>query len=192
LAIFKKSNAFNPQLSALFAAWFVLQLQSIISPGNLVLFIWNFIISGAVIGFKIIKRDINIHHRLKKQKNQINLIGSSLLVVGLLIIYPWFNTDRIMLLGLNTKNANLVIEAASSYPRSVVKINLVSIQLFESNLPAQSLDLARTATKWNPNAVSGWGLILANPTAPFNERAEAKVQVLRLDPLNKKIQEFKF
>ena len=192
LVTIKKGNTFNPQLSALFAAWSVLQLQSIISPGNLVLFIWNFIISGAVIGFKIIKRDINSNHGLKRQKNQISLIGSSLLVVGLLIIYPWFNNDRILLLGLNTKNANLVIQAANSYPRSVVKINLVTIQLFESNLPAQSLDLARSATKWNPNAVSGWGLILANPTAPFDERVQAKEQVLRLDPLNKKIKEFKF
>jgi hypothetical protein len=52
--------------------------------------------------------------------------------------------------------------------------------------------VGRSATKFNPNAASGWALILINPLATIEERKIAKAQILRLDPLNKEVQQFKF
>ena len=108
----------------------------------------------------------------------------------MIVLYPWFDSDRMLLNGLNTKNANIVIDAVDSYPRSIVKINLVGVQLLQSNLAVESLGLARSTTKWNPNSPSGWGLILANPKASREERLQAKAKVLQLDPKNNKVKEF--
>jgi len=44
---------------------------------------------------------------------------------------------------------------------------------------------------FNPNAISGWILILANVEAPLPERKKAKLEILRLDPFNKIVAEFK-
>ena len=190
IKLFKQSSSFNPLMTALFTAWTVLQLQSVISPGNLVLFMWNFLISGSVIGYQTFKRDLSFQVQVQSLKPKVSIAGSFLLIFGVIFLYPWFDSDRMLLNGLNTKNANIVIDAVDSYPRSIVKINLVGVQLLQSNLAVQSLDLARSTTKWNPNSPSGWGLILANPKASREERLQAKAKVLQLDPKNNKVKEF--
>ena len=190
IKLFKQSCSFNPLMTALFTAWTVLQLQSVISPGNLVLFMWNFIISGSVIGYQNFKRDLSFQVQVQSLKPKVSIAGSFLLIFGVIFLYPWFDSDRMLLNGLNTKNANIVIDAVDSYPRSIVKINLVGVQLLQSNLAVESLGLARSTTKWNPNSPSGWGLILANPKASREERLQAKAKVLQLDPKNNKVKEF--
>jgi hypothetical protein len=62
--------------------------------------------------------------------------------------------------------------------------------LLNSGLYPQSLDIARSAVKFNPNAVSAWVLILVNESAPINERQKAKNEILRLDPFNKEVKNF--
>lgn len=190
IKIFKQSGSFNPLITALFTAWIVLQLQSIISPGNLVLFMWNFIISGSAIGFVCFKSDSTSQVQVQGLKSRVSTVGSFLIVMGVIVLYPWFDSDRMLLHGLNTRNANIVINAVDSYPRSITKINLVGLQLLESNLGAQALEIARSTAKWNPNSPSGWGLILANPSASREERLKAKDKLLQLDPKNNKVKQF--
>jgi hypothetical protein len=98
----------------------------------------------------------------------------------------------VLLEGLNTQNGNLIIESTMLYPRSETRNNLVGLELLKSNLLPQSLEVAKRATQWNPNAVSGWGLIVANPIATNEEREFARLQILRLDPLNKEAKKLKF
>jgi hypothetical protein len=47
----------------------------------------------------------------------------------------------------------------------------------------RSLEIAKNATKFNPNAVSAWALIFSNPKVSKNELLEARNQIIRLDPL---------
>jgi hypothetical protein len=63
--------------------------------------------------------------------------------------------------------------------------------LLDSKLPNQALDVARSAVDFNPNAISAWVLILINPAAPIEEREKARIQILRLDPFNKEIMDYK-
>jgi hypothetical protein len=51
-------------------------------------------------------------------------------------------------------------------------------------------EMSGSATKFNPNHVAGWALILINPIATVEERTNAKMEVLRLDPLNKQFKNF--
>jgi O-antigen ligase len=192
IKVIRTHGSFDPLIAALFSTWCVLQAQSIISPGNIVLFTWNFMISGAVIGFHLLKNDENSALNIKRSNSSNSVASISLLIVTLLITYPLFRTDRVLLEGLNTQNGNLIIESTTLYPRSESRNNLVGLELLKSNLLPQSLEVAKRATQWNPNAVSGWGLIVANPIATNEEREFARLQILRLDPLNKEAKKLKF
>jgi O-antigen ligase len=187
-----KHGSFDPLITAIFSTWLVLQAQSIISPGNIVLLTWNFLISGAAIGFHLKKEEEDSFRQIKVGNSSSNVASISLFVIALLITYPLFRTDRVLLEGLNTQNGDLIIKSTTLYPRSESRNNLVGLELLKSNLLPQSLEVAKRATQWNPNAVSGWGLIVANPIATNEEREFARQQILRLDPLNKKAKELKF
>jgi hypothetical protein len=192
IKVIRKHGSFDPYITAIFSTWCVLQAQSIISPGNIVLFTWNFMISGAVIGFHLLKNEEDSALRIKRGNSSTSVVSISLLVAALLITYPLFRTDRVLLEGLNTQNGNLIIESTMLYPQSESRNNLVGLELLKSNLLPQSLEVAKRATQWNPNAVSGWGLIVVNPIATNEEREFARLQILRLDPLNKEAKKLKF
>ena len=190
----KKLGKFDASLTSLFAAWVVFQLQSIISPGNIVLMIWNSILCGVFIGInaKYFGDQSNNQKRVLLPKFKINTLSILLPLIGVILTFPYFNSDRLLLKGLNTANADLVVQAVKSYPESVSKYNLIGQELLRSNLPILALDVARSAVEFNPNAPSAWGLLLVNPSAPVEERQKAKEQILRLDPLNTEVLAFKF
>jgi hypothetical protein len=112
-------------------------------------------------------------------------------VGGLIFIYPYFNVDRMQLQAMRTGNGDLAIKSTTSYPESVLRYSVMSRALLDSKLPEQALYLARSAVEFNPNAVSAWVLILINPSAPINERESARSEILKLDPLNKEVKEYK-
>ena len=190
----KKLGKFDASLTSLFAAWVVFQLQSIISPGNIVLMIWNSILCGVFIGInaKYFGDQSNNPQRVLLPKFKINTMSILLPLIGFILMLPYFNSDRLLLKGLNTANADLVVQSVKSYPESVSKYNLIGQELLRSNLPILALDVARSAVEFNPNAPSAWGLVLVNQGAPVEERQKAKEQILRLDPLNTEVLAFKF
>jgi O-antigen ligase len=192
ISLQRKLKQFNPQVAALFSAWLAFQLQSIISPGTLVLILWNILISGYFIGSSV---QFNENTGLfTKKPNSFapvkNYFGIGLLICGLFIMYPLFNSDRMLMKGIKARDANLVMSSLTSFPESSVKYNIFGQEILRSNLPDQALEIAKDATRFNPNAVSAWALIFSNPKASKNELLEAQNQILRLDPLNQEV--FKF
>jgi O-antigen ligase len=183
---------FDVTIVSLFSAWAAFQMTTVISPGNLVNMHWNAIISGTIIGiakfvspaqFPIPK----VNENKAKNPSSTSLIFS---IIALVIMFPVFNVDRMQLTGMQTGDANLVIKATTSYPESTVRYSLIGRELLNSGLTQQSLELARSGTKFNPNSAGLWALILANPNAQKSERLEAKVRILELDPLNVEVQNF--
>jgi len=192
VAIFRK-NEFNKEIASLFCMWIVLQAQSLISPINIVLITWSFLICGAVIG---VASKVGIHG-LRQEDFQFRKSDFSrpfsifLVFFSLLITYPYFNVDRMQLHSLNTRDANLAIKSAKAFPESVVRYQRIGLELLNSGLLDQSLDIARSSVEFNPNAISGWALILANESAPLTERIKAQTEILRMDPFNYEIRDFK-
>ena len=73
----------------------------------------------------------------------------------------------------------------------MVRYQSIGLELLNSDLLDQSLDLARYAVEFNPNAITGWALILANERAPLTEKIKAQTEILRLDPFNDEIRDLK-
>lgn len=186
----REKNIFDKNLAALFSAWLCFQLQSIISPASISTLTWNFIICGSLIGLSVENWTID-ETKLLKPKRLTNVFSAFLLLSSILITYPLFNVDRLALQSIRTGDGNLAIIAAKSYPESVIRYSRIGTQLLKSGLYIQSLDVARSAVRFNPNAVSAWALILVNENAPISERQKAKSEILRLDPFNKEVEQFK-
>ena len=188
----KNLKSFDKNITSLFCAWLVFQLQCIINTQSLTLLTWNALISGAVIGVagSFSQKVLNTPVATRKL-NILNPISLFMLVIGLIVMFPYFNTDRQMIQAGNSGNGDLLIKAATSFPESVVKYSQASRALLESGLPAPSLSLARSAVAFNSKSVALWALILINPSAPLEERVKARDVILKLDPLNIEVRDFK-
>jgi hypothetical protein len=125
-----------------------------------------------------------------KNTSTVNFSSALLVIIGLIISFPFFNSDRLIVKASNTGNGDLLIKATTSYPQSVTKYSQASQALLESGLPAPSLFLAQKGVEFNPNSASLWALILVNPNAPIVDRQNAKSKILELDPFNKEVKNF--
>ena len=188
----RKIERIDFNLIALFTTWTVFQLQSFISPGNIPLMVWNSIIMGSIIGISILALNdldelIPIKRQIASNSNAMSFLS---MLCATIIIYPLFNTDRLQLKAMQTGNGDLAIISAKQYPESVLRYQIITRELLNSNLPGPALDLARSAVKFNPNSANLWALVVINPIAPKEERLSAKAEILKLDPLNKEVKEF--
>jgi O-antigen ligase len=186
----KLNKKFEPIITSLFASWIAFQMTSVISPGSLATMFWNALISGAIIGQAASISPTSTDYT---KQNRIDVkVGPSVVLglIGLIILMPLFNTDRIQLKGMQTGDANLVIKATTSYPESTVRYSLIGQELLKSGLNIQALDVARSGVQFNPYSAGLWALILVNPSASLEERNIAKIKIIELDPLNKEVRNF--
>jgi len=195
----RRRGTFDKNLAALAAAWLSFQLQSFISPAAIPTLIWNFVISGAFIGLAINNDVEGIENDTKIKNKKIisstvtsSLFSYGLMVVALVVTLPLFNADKLAREADSKKDALLAVKAAKMYPESVVRYNRLGAGLYESKLYDLSLDIGRSAIKFNPNSYLTWILILVNPSATYEERFEAKEKLIEIDPYNKVIRDYKF
>jgi O-antigen ligase len=192
----RKIGKFDKFLAAIFAGWVSFQLQSLISPAAIPTLIWNFIFCGALIGLSAeINLDANAPINTKSNKSglhgkpvskigtkSLNILG---LVLTLILTYPLFYADKISREANLKKDAILAVKAAKTFPESIVRYNRLGVDLYESRLYDLSLEIGRSAVKFNPNAYQTWILILVNPSASILERTIAKENLIRIDPFNR-------
>jgi O-antigen ligase len=185
----RKIARFDKDLTAVFTAWVVFQAQSFISPGNIPMMAWNAVLTGTLIGVSELnlRSVVDLVPVRKKILIKTRISSYSFVILALLIIYPLFNADRQQLQAMNTADGDLAISASKRYPESVLRYQVITRELLNSNLPVQALDLARSAVEFNPNSANLWALVLINPSASIEERAKAKAEILKLDPLNKEV-----
>jgi len=192
---------FDVSWAAIFAAWISFQLQSFISPAAIPTLFWNFIFCGTFVGLNsksseelnVLKTfgasgKVKINNQIPN--NSLKLFSIIGVIIGLILTYPLFNADKLARDANLKKDALLAVTAAKKYPESVVRYNLLGTDLFNSGLYDLSLDIGRSAIKFNPNAYQTWILILVNPKASLEERRTAKSNLVKIDPLNEVIKTY--
>ena len=182
----KKVGKFDSTVAALFSVFVVFQAQSLISPISIPLLIWGVIVNGSVIGLanSKIQKDSPIAKKIKVGSNPFSVL---LVLIGLIIIFPYFNSDRLQLQAMNNADGDLAIKVAKMYPESVVRYSVLTRALLDSGLNLPALDLARSSIEFNTHSPALWVLILINPAATLEERNSAKLKLLSLDPLNQEL-----
>ncbi len=188
----RKIAKFNLELAVLVSAWVVYQAQSFISPWNIAMTLWGAILSGGLIGFNILIEKSEDQMLPDNKTLAITRPFSALLVMfGLIISYPLFNTDRLQMKAMTNGDGDLAIISTQKFPESVLRYTIISRELLDSNLPGPALIVAKSAVEFNPHSPNLWALILINPTASLEERRFARDKILQLDPLNKQVANYK-
>ena len=108
-----------------------------------------------------------------------------------MIIYPYFNADRLFLKALNSQDAILLADSTKRYPQFTYRYSTASRLLLESKAYEQSLEVALLAIKFNPNSVSPWAHIILNPLSTLEDKLKAKQELIKLDPNNKSLIDIK-
>ena len=169
------------------------QSTALINPINISLFAWNMVLSGALL--KITQLG-GVNESSKSYTNK--LIAKSPLsltriissLISLLIVLPVFISDQTYFQAKKNLDFTSMIKVADQYPKSSMRFQDLSRELLLNKEYTLALEVSRNATRFNPNHVAAWALILINPIATVEERANAKMEVLRLDPLNKQFKNF--
>jgi len=187
----KKLSRFDGFTASLFCSYIVFLAQSLISPISIPLILWGFVISGSIIGLAAIEES-SIQIVEGKKDRYFNIFSLFTLLLGVLVVFPYANADRLQLKAMNNGDGDLAIKTAKMYPESVVRYSVLSRALLESGLAVPALDLARSAVDFNPNSPALWALIVINQSAPIEEREAAYEILLKLDPLNEELINFKF
>ena len=183
---------FDINLGSLFGAWLAFQSQSLISPANISLMLWNFIITGFLIGSAA---KIDSHPTLSISSIKINNLPvrffSALLLIGAIVIsYPYFNADRLQKKSAASGDVLLGVKVAKMYPESIIRYQKIGVALLEAGFVEQSVDIARAAVKFNPNSFYGWALLLSSSS--IVEKNRAVTELKRLNPHNKLVMELDY
>lgn len=190
---YNRDKIFDFKIVSLFCAWLVTQATALINPINISLFAWNMVLSGALL--KVTKLEAKNEFSktftnmliAKSPLSPIRIISS---LISLLIVLPVFTSDQKYFQAKKDLNFTKMIKVAYQYPKSSMRFQDLSRELLLNKEYTLALEVSRNATKFNPNHVAAWALILINPIATVEERTNAKMEVLRLDPLNKQFKNF--
>jgi len=187
IQIIKQEN-FNLNIATLFAVWLGLQLQSLISPTNLVFNILIFSISGLVIGSKKLENKSATQGNNYRSVTVPFVIGLS---VTALIMLPIIQRDHAILNAYNGNSAENVVRAMDRFPKSINSYNRTLLILNKSGLTQLEIQMAREAINFNPRSSLPHLIILKSPLSTKDEKLQSYNRLLMLDPNNSYIRELK-
>jgi O-antigen ligase len=194
IKVLRRSTGFNPAFASLVAGWVAFQAQSIISINQIGLALWGWVFSGLVIGYEINTRDtvvtptvVNKGRGVSKpaQASAASVVAVFVaFLVGVLVALPPYLAETKYKSAMASGNAEMVEDAAYLWPLDPVRMLQTAGLLYNSNLTAQAVAIVVDATKEFPEYYGTWGTLYQLAEATPEQKAEALVQMKRLDPLN--------
>ena len=191
--VIKRSQDFNAGFVGLVAGWVAFQAQSIISINQIGLALWGWVLSGLIIGYEINTRDGAVIAEKKIGKTATKPAKASAattlamfigLIVGVLVGMPPYLASAKYKGALETSNPNVIQEAAYIWPVDPSRMIQVAVTLNENKLEAQGLLVASDAVERFPDNYQVWATLNSMTSATAEQKAQALVQMKRLDPLN--------
>jgi hypothetical protein len=192
--VLKRSKGFNPVFAGLVGGWVAFQAQSIISINQIGLAIWGWVLSGLIIGYEIKTRDVAFVDVATKKGRVVgkptqSSVGSVVALfvaffLGVLIGMPPYVASAKYKSALETRDPIVIQEAAYIWPIDPSRMIQVAMTLNENKLETQGLEVSLDATKKFPDNFGVWTTLNAMKSATAEQKAQALVQMKRLDPLN--------
>jgi hypothetical protein len=182
----------------LVVGWTCYHVQSIISINQIGLAIWGWIFNGAVIAYDRATRTANTEESATAVKKSPNRSKGSQVIspqlvfgltgaLGFILAFPAFNSDYQYRKALATSQAPLVQKALE--PTFMTPANsrflAEAAGLFEnSKIPDLARKYALEGVAHNPDYFDAWRTLYGISSSTPEEKAEAKKNLIRLDPLN--------
>ena len=179
LSSISREKTYEPTLTAIFIAWICYLCQSIISIANIGLSIWGWTLSGLLIGNRYFS---------SRQSNKISpnagllLIKPLATIITLVIVFPLFNADRITRSYIEEGDAIKIESVAYIWPRSVIRMNLISQSFANAGYEEEALRVSRAAIKEFPYSHEAWKQFNTLGNLTKEERVEVNLKLKELDP----------
>jgi hypothetical protein len=191
--VIKRSQGFNVRFVGLVAGWVAFQAQSIISINQIGLALWGWVLSGLIIGYEINTRGGEVVVEKKTGKSATKAVQTSAstslamfvgLIIGVLVGMPPYLASAKYKGALETSNPTVIQEAAYIWPIDYSRMIQVAMTLNDNKFEDQALQVAVDAVERFPDNYSVWSTLSVMKKATEEQKAEALVQMKRLDPLN--------
>jgi hypothetical protein len=193
-----RSREYNWVGVGLVVGWTCYHVQSIISINQIGLAIWGWIFNGAVIAYDRATRTSIAEESATVVKKSLNRLKNSQVIspqlvfgltgaLGFILAFPAFNSDYQYRKALTTSQAPLVQKALE--PTFMTPANsrflAEAAGLFEnSKIPDLARKYALEGVAYNPDYFDAWRTLYGISSSTPEEKAEAKKNMIRLDPLN--------
>ena len=198
----RREKKYGWHYAAILGAWVAYVSQAIISINQIGLVVWGWVFTGLLIGHEFKTRqteaspapqnkDLNNGGRGRRVRgkgvNQIELpIAFVGLLIGILIMVPYFRADANFRKATQIQKASAIVDAAYASPRDENRM-LQAAQLFlSSKMPDQALEILHELVKSNPRNYNAWVLLsqAETPNSPGYIKARAMMQAQNpLQPL---------
>jgi O-antigen ligase len=197
--ILRRTTTFDAPLAGLIAVWFAYLAQSVISLNQLGLAVWGWIISGLIIGYEINTRDLQSVSMAKKSKSKVRatevfadsktsaqtfLTLSCGFLIGALLGLPPLIASNKYFSALKSFDVKRIEQSAYTWPYDPHRMEQVAIFLANNKLQKEAIDILRYGVGRTPDEYQLWRVISEIPIATPEQKAQALVQMKRLDPLN--------
>lgn len=189
LLLFIKSLKSAPKIvlvdRLMIALWFGFQVQALISPNQIGIFVWIWIILGVLSRNSLV---VTPAEGLSKKKlisdpSRLGRISSAFVsaVVVALAFLPLKNNVDFLTQG-NKADGLALKSVALRFPQDSKMIALVAQGFQNANYPRESADIVRVGLEHNPNSFTLWKLLYDNKEISSSERLMVRGQLNRLEP----------
>ena len=196
---FRKSSYFDPIFTSLFVAWVGYQAQSGISINQIGLAVWGWVLGGALVAYCHTQVDgdflgspqIELKNREKARKKvevttpafsgTIVILG---MLAGFMICAPLVTAEASWRHSLETGKLPGIESDIGRFPKSTARYQFGIQHLGGNQLGDLAYKYARDALEFNPNDYQTWRVLIQLPQTTQDEKALARRELHRLDPLN--------
>ena len=197
-----RSRTYDGVFVALAVGWVCYQVQSLISINQIGLAIWGWLLSGAVIAYEFSTRgdkplETETVSKGRHGKSTVKsgstevfspaLIASLGAIVGLMIALPPYSADAKLQAAI--KSGRVVDIEKALTPTYLTPSDSFryanTVLLFEQNkLTDLAYKYALIGIDFNPDYFDAWKVLYGLSKATAEDKARAKTEMIRLDPLN--------